>query len=159
MSLHNTKVGKSMLPNSKQAMLRWEGHVRGTLYCPRSRLKRSLRLNNYAFAVCPILQIYTWIRWCQPLLEGYILRHLMVTAQTLLLIVFSACGGIRTRRSMPVLTVYFPRWFRASWQRVDCPWHHHWRLPYWALLPKLEQVVPIYSSVADCQALTWLQTH
>ncbi len=35
----------------------------------------------------------------------------------LLFVVFSACGG-----TMPVLTAY---WLRASWERVDCSWHHH----------------------------------
>ncbi len=28
---------------------------------------------------------------------------------------------IRTGRIMPVLTA----WLRASWERVDCSWHHH----------------------------------
>ena len=42
----------------------------------------------------------------------------------LLLVVFSACGGIRTGSRMPVLTAY---WLRAPWER------------------ELEQVAPIYS--------------
>ena len=37
-------------------------------------------------------------------------------------VVFSACGGIRTGRTMPVWTAYFPV---TSWERVDCSWHHH----------------------------------
>ena len=34
---------------------------------------------------------------------------------------FSACGGLRTGTSMPVLTA----WLGAYWERVDCSWHHH----------------------------------
>ncbi len=52
----------------------------------------------------------------------------------MLIIEFSACGGIHTVRRVPVLTAYFPlKWLRASWESVDCSWHHHYRrLPYWA---------------------------
>ena len=33
-----------------------------------------------------------------------------------LFVVFSACGGIRTDRIVPI----FPCWLKASWERVDC---------------------------------------
>ncbi len=56
-----------------------------------------------------------------------------------LLVVFSACGGIRTGRRMPVLTAYFP-------------------VLAWGILGKGGLFVRLYrftvSSVADCQALT-----
>ena len=42
-----------------------------------------------------------------------------------LLVVFSACGEIRTVSKLPVLTAYFPlKWLRAFWERVHCSWNH-----------------------------------
>ena len=66
----------------------------------------------------------------------------------LLFVVFSACGGIGTGGNMPVFGTY--------WERVDSSWHHKKvaLLGSRALLPELEQVVLIGSSLADCQALT-----
>ena len=47
----------------------------------------------------------------------------------LLLFVFSACGRIRTGNTLPDLTAYaFPCWLRVSWERVDCLWHHHYKI-------------------------------
>ena len=46
------------------------------------------------------------------------------TIRKLLLVGFSACGGIRTTIAMPILTAYFPMLVRASWERVGCSWHH-----------------------------------
>ncbi len=62
----------------------------------------------------------------------------------LLLFVFSACGGIRIGSNMPVLTAYFPvlTWniLGKGGNDTDCLIR-----PTAALLPKLEQVVLIYS--------------
>ena len=46
--------------------------------------------------------------------------HLNKNQVLLLLVVFSACGGIRTGINKSVLTAYFPvLGFRTSWERVD----------------------------------------
>ncbi len=48
---------------------------------------------------------------------------------------YSACGGNRAGRSMPVLTAYFPVLAKGTLGK--------------GRLPKLEQVVPIYSLSVD----------
>ena len=44
----------------------------------------------------------------------------------LLLVVFSACGGIHTSSKLPVLTAYFPMLaYMTSRERMDYSCHHH----------------------------------
>ena len=62
----------------------------------------------------------------------------------LFLVAYSACGGMRTDKKVPVLTAYFP--VLAPWKGwIVCGTTKIALLGYWALLPKLEQVVPIYN--------------
>ena len=60
--------------------------------------------------------------------------------------IFSACGGLHTDTSRPDLTAY---WIKASWESVKCLMFMAPTLDclnvLQALLPGLEQVVPIYS--------------
>ncbi len=48
-----------------------------------------------------------------------------VAGMLLLLVVFSACGGIRTDNMCQFWLPTFPCWLMASWERVGCSWHHH----------------------------------
>ena len=73
-------------------------------------------------------------------------------------IVISACGGIRTGRKRPTYVSFAPCWLMASWERVDCSWHHN--DCYTGLTGSSTRagtgctdLQPIGSSVADCQAL------
>ncbi len=62
--------------------------------------------------------------------------------------VFSACGGIRTGSKLPVLTAYFPVLacgILGKGGLFVAPPLEDALLCLEALLPKLEQVVPIYS--------------
>ena len=46
----------------------------------------------------------------------------------LLFFIISACGGMRTDSKLPVLSfesLLSVLQLRASWERVDCSWHHH----------------------------------
>ena len=84
--------------------------------------------------------------------------HCLLTQKMPLLFVFSAWGGTRTGSKLPLLTAYFPVLaygiFGKGGLFVSPPLLTGLR----ALLPELEQVVPIYSSftaqVADYQTLT-----
>ena len=62
---------------------------------------------------------------------------------------------LRLRRNTHCLCF---NWLRASWERVNCSWHHHYAdacLTWQTGSSTLACFHLIGSSVADCQALTW----
>ena len=86
---------------------------------PTTPAQRALKVLMFKARTSQCSQvIYAWMRAS--------VGQEFIFLQKDLLVVFSACGGMRTGNNMPVLTAYFPfYWFRACWKRVDCLWHYH----------------------------------
>ena len=97
-------------------------------FCINSNFLGLALRNNSNKKICE----WWWVKKMWKILRG----------RYLLLVVISACGGMRAVSGVPVVQLWqptFPCRLIASWEKVHCS------LPYGygALLPKLEHVVPI----------------